>query len=153
MSDSARDPYTGILREMRMQSRKAAPNGMCLGVVKAIGPGVLQVQTDTGLLLNGEDLQINPLYAYDAEEELMLEIPKENGAQLNVNREIQCLIEFNLSGSQIQINRMTLYDVPGKLTGTIKVRTRRLQVGNRVLLLPSADEQTYYLISKVVDVS
>lgn len=153
MSDSARDPYTGILREMRMQSREAAPNGMCLGVVKAIGPGVLQVQTDTGLLLNGEDLQINPFYAYDAEEELMLEIPKENGAQLNVNREIQCLIEFNLSGSQIQINRMTMYDVPGKLTGTIKVRTRRLQVGNRVLLLPSADEQTYYLISKVVDVS
>ena len=48
---------------------------------------------------------------------------------------------------------MTMYDVPGKLTGTIKVRTRRLQVGNRVLLLPSADEQTYYLISKVVDVS
>lgn len=153
MSDSARDPYAGILREMRMQSRETAPNGMCLGVVKAIEPGVLQVQTDTGLLLSGEDLQINPLYAYDAEEELMLEIPKENGAQLNVNREIQCLIEFNLSGSQIQINHMTLYDVPGKLTGTIKVRTRRLQVGNRVLLLPSADEQTYYLISKVVDVS
>lgn len=153
MSDSARDPYTGILREMRMQSREAVPNGMCLGVVKVIGPGVLQVQTDTGLLLDGEDLQINPLYAYDAEEELILEIPKENGAQLNVNREIQCLIEFSLSGAQIQINRMTLYDVPGKLTGTIKVRTRRLQVGDRVLLLPSADGQTYYLISKVVDVS
>ena len=152
MSDSARDPYTGILREMRTQSREAAPAGMCLGVVKSIGTGVLQVQTDTGLLLDAEDLRINPIYAYDAAEELTLEIPDESEAQLEVNRNINCLIQFTLNGAQITINNMTLYNVPGKLTGTIKVRTQRLQVGDRVLLVPSADAQTYYLMSKVVDV-
>lgn len=150
MSNSARDPYTGILREMRTQSRASAPDGMCFGVVKAIGPGVLQVQTDTGLLLEAEDLWINPLYAYDNEEELALEAPTSGEAQLAVNRMINCLIQFSLNGSQITIKEMTLYDVPGKLTGTIKVRTRRLKVGNRVLLQPSADGQIYYLLSKVV---
>lgn len=150
MSNSARDPYTGILREMRTQSRASAPDGMCFGVVKAIGPGVLQVQTDTGLLLEAEDLWINPLYAYDNEEELALEAPTSGEAQLAVNRMINCLIQFSLNGSQITIKEMTLYDVPGKLTGTIKVRTRRLKVGDRVLLQPSADGQIYYLLSKVV---
>lgn len=150
MNDSARDPYTGILREMRTQSRASAPDGMCLGVVKAIGPGVLQVQTDMGLLLEAEDLWINPLYAYDNEEELALEAPTSGEAQLAVNRMINCLIQFSLNGSQITIKEMTLYDVPGKLTGTIKVRTRRLKVGDRVLLQPSADGQIYYLLSKVV---
>lgn len=150
MSDSARDPYTGILREMRTQSREAAPEGMCLGVVKAIGPGVLQVQTDTGLLLEAEDLWINPLYAYDNEEELTLVVPTSGEAQLEVNRVINCLIQFAFQGAQITINSMPLYDVPGKLTGTIKVRTRRLKVGDRVLLQPSADGQIYYLLSKVV---
>ena len=151
MSDSARDPYTGILREMRTQSRASAPEGMCLGVVKAIGPGVLQVQTDTGLLLEVEDLWINPLYAYDNEEELTLVVPAEgNEANLDVNRVINCLIQFAFQGAMITINSMTLYDVPGKLTGTIKVRTRRLKVGDRVLLQPSADGQIYYLLSKVV---
>ena len=108
----ARDPYTGILREMRTQSRASAPEGMCLGVVKAIGSGVLQVQTDTGLQLDTEDLWINPLYAYDNEEELTLEAPTSGEAQLEVNQ---------------VINSMTLYDVPGKLTGTVRVKTRRLQ--------------------------
>lgn len=150
MSDSARDPYTGILREMRTQFRASVPDGMCLGVVKAIGPGVLQVQTDTGLLLEAEDLWINPLYAYDNEEELALEAPTGGEAQLAVNRMINCLIQFSLNESQITIKEMTLYDVPGKLTGTIKVRTRRLKVGDRVLLQPSADGQIYYLLSKVV---
>ena len=150
MSDSARDPYTGILREMRTQSRASAPDGMCLGKVKAIGPGVLQVQTDTGLLLEAEDLWINPLYAYDNEEELALEAPTSGEAQLAVNRMINCLIQFSLNGSQITIKEMTLYDVPGRLTGTIKVRTRRLKVGDQVLLQPSADGQIYYLLSKVV---
>ena len=150
MSNSARDPYTRILREMRTQSRASAPDGMCFGVVKAIGPGVLQVQTDTGLLLEAEDLWINPLYAYDNGEELALEAPTSGEAQLAVNRMINCLIQFSLNGSQITIKEMTLYDVPGKLTGTIKVRTRRLKVGDRVLLQPSADGQIYYLLSKVV---
>ena len=150
MSNSARDPYTRILREMRTQSRASAPDVMCFGVVKAIGPGVLQVQTDTGLLLEAEDLWINPLYAYDNEEELALEAPTSGEAQLAVNRMINCLIQFSLNGSQITIKEMTLYDVPGKLTGTIKVRTRRLKVGDRVLLQPSADGQIYYLLSKVV---
>lgn len=150
MSNSARDPYTGILREMRIQSRASAPEGMCLGVVKAIGPGVLQVQTDTGLLLEAEDLWINPLYAYDNEEELALEAPTSGEAQLAVNRMINCLIQFSLNGSQITINSMTLYDVPGKLTGTVQVKTRRLKVGDRVFLQPSADGQIYYLLSKVV---
>ena len=111
MSNSARDPYTGILREMRTQSRASAPDGMCFGVVKAIGPGVLQVQTDTGLLLEAEDLWINPLYAYDNEEELALEAPTSGEAQLAVNRMINCLIQFSLNGSQITIKEMTLYDV------------------------------------------
>ena len=152
MSDSARDPYVGLLSEMRVQSRAEAPAGMCIGEVKAIGKHILQVQTATGLLLDGDDLQINPIYGYDAEEELMLELPKSNGAQLKVNQEIQCLISFFVGDTEVQIRQMTLYDVPGKLTGTIKVRTRRLQVGDRVLLLPSADGQIYYLLSKVVNV-
>ena len=152
MSDRARDPYVGILGEIRRQSQNAAPAGMCLGVVRSIGPGVLQVQTDTGLMLDGEDIRINPLYAYDAVEELALEALASEEMQLAVNQMINCLIQFSVNGSQVTVNKMTLYDVPGKLTGTIKVRTRRLKVGDRVLLLPSSDEQTYYLISKVVDV-
>lgn len=118
----------------------------------ASDPGVLQVQTDTGLMLDGEDIKINPVYAYDAVEELALEALASEETQLAVNQMINCLIQFSVNGSQVTVNKMTLYDVPGKLTGTIKVRTRRLKVGDRVLLLPSSDEQTYYLISKVVDV-
>ena len=61
-----------------------------------------------------------------------------------------CLIQFSFQGVLITINSMTLYDVPGKLTGTVRVRARRLQAGDRVLLQPSADGQIYYLLTKVV---
>lgn len=151
MSESARDPYVGILGEMRAQAQAAAPAGMCLGIVRAIGPGVLQVQTDTGLQLDAEDLWINPLYAYDNEEELTLVDPAGSAeANLDVNRVIDCLIQFAFQGAMITINSMTLYDVPGKLTDTVRVKARRLQAGDRVLLQPSADGQIYYLLTKVV---
>ena len=150
MSDSARDPYVGLLGEMRRQSQNAAPEGVCLGVVRAVGPGVLQVQTDTGLQLDTEDLWINPLYTYDAEELLTLELPDTGEVSLAVDRQISCLIQFSAAGQMITVDHMTLYSVPGKLTGQIRIKTQRLQAGDRVLLLPSADGQTYYLITKVV---
>ncbi len=149
--NNGRDPYAGLIREMQRHGAEHAPPEMCLGVVTAVGDHLLHIRTEHGLELSREDLVVNASLAWDAEEELTMIQPaeEESGATLAVNRAVQCYIMFTHI-DPIQIHSITLYDVPGVLTGTVRVKTRRLQAGDTVLLQPAADGQIYYVLCKVV---
>ena len=50
------------------------------------------------------------------------------------------------------ITSIPLWELPGVLSGkvTMKVTSDRLKVGDRVAMLPTADGQSYYVLTKVV---
>lgn len=151
--NTGRDPYSGLIRQMRLQGGANAPPGMCRGVVTAVGPDTLSIRTDSGLMLYREDLVLNASLAWDAEEELTLAAPEneETGAVLTVDQAVRCFMGFTHMEDFIKVYTITLYDVPGVLTGRVRVRARRLKAGDAVLMQPSADGQTYYVLCKVVD--
>lgn len=142
------NPYAEIVSEMQTQAQRQAPPGRCTGTVVSIGPGTLEIQTDRGMILDKEDLLINPALLYGAEEEQTVELLTSEGVSLGVNQMVSCYAEVG----PYMLQGIRLGDLPGVLTGTLtgRVRTNRLKPGDRVLMLPSADGQLYYVICKVV---
>lgn len=143
------NPYAELAQTMRESAGDARPAGMCLGLVTAIGPGVLEIKTDNGLKLDGDDLLLNSILRYDTPEAEVHELTS-GGVTLGVNRQVQCLAEvgpYVLSG-------ITLYDLPGELSGGLGTQTtvNRLRVNDRVLMQPINDGQTYVVLCKVVSV-
>jgi len=114
------DPYVSLAQAVRAFSRSDQPAGMCLGVVKSVGAGHIEIQTDSGLVLDKADILIN--------------------AQLKDSSEEQT--HTILSSTNIQ------------MTGTFTsiMETKRLNAGDRVLLQPINDGQTYVILCKVVTV-
>lgn len=147
---NGRDPYAGLIRQMQRHGADNAPPGMCLGVVTAAGERLLNIRTESGLELTREDLVLNASLAWDAEETLTaIEPAEDEGVVLSVDQMVNCFIMFTHIET-ITVHSITLYDVPGVLTGSVRVRTRRLKEGDTVLMQPSADGQIYYVICKVV---
>lgn len=144
---SQQDPYAGMLLEMQDQAVNVQPPGWCLGRVKAIGPGRLLIQAN-GMMLDEEDLRVNPKLLYDAKEEVTITFADKEakvtlGVQGDVNSWPVC---------SDGIVPLRLYNVPGTLAGTVKatITTRHLQVGDQVVLLPDQEGQIYYVLCKVV---
>lgn len=137
---NGRDPYVSLWRQMRAAGAQCAPPGMCLGTVTQIDTVVLQIRTDAGLILSGEDLLVNPALLWDAKEEA--------AATLNVGQDVACKIEFTVGMETVTVERMKLYTLPG----TMQTQSRRLKKGERVLMQPSRDGQVYYVLCKVVGI-
>lgn len=154
MSDTGRDPYVGFLKEMIEQGKASTPAGMCLGTVLSISSDSLRIRTDAGLELDQEDVLLNPMLKWDAEETHECAVSGCKDLSLDVNNQVSCLIDFYHGTDHITVNQISLYGIPGQLKGslTLKVKTRRLQTGDRVLLQPTADGQIYYAICKVVGI-
>ena len=147
---SGESAYQGLAQEMRHQAKAMLPPGMCVGVVKEYTAQRLVIQAD-GMALENDDLLVNADLCYDA----VLTAPASYDGQLG---------EVDLSGIGAvsasvdcgfgSITKITLQTVSGSLSGTgtvqVTVKTRRLAVGDRVLLQPSADGQLYYVLCKVV---
>lgn len=137
---NGRDPYVSLLRQMQAAGAQSMPPGICPGTVTQIGAGTIQIRTDAGLILSGEDLMVNPTLLWDAEEEA--------AAALNVGQNVACKIEFTVGEENVKVEQMTLYTLPG----TLQTQSRRLKKGERVLMQPSPDGQIYYVLCKVVGI-
>lgn len=141
------DPYSGILLEMQDQAVNVQPLGWCLGRVTAIGPGRLIIQAN-GMTLDEQDLRVNPMLLYDEQETVKITFAdKTNKITLGVNDNVTAWPPC--SDHKLQI---MYYDIPGLLSGTVEatITTRRLKVGDQVVLLPDAEGEIYYVLCKVV---
>ena len=144
------DAFSEILAEMRGQARSVAPPGMCLGTVMEYSARRLVIQAK-GMMLENDDLMVNAELLYDA----VMEAEASYDGQLGqVTLEVDQSVAATASCGRGAIDSITLTDVPGQLSGTgtvrVTVKTRRLAVGDQVLMQPTADGQIYYVICKVV---
>ncbi len=144
MSENGRDPYLGLLNTMRAEAEALAPVYLCLGTVLEITETTLRAQAD-GHELDQEDLLINDMLRVDFEEEAEVEIQAEN-------TDIQG--QF-LGMATCGLGVHSSFDIYSMASGHIKAKERykvqyRLAAGDLVLLIPSPDRQTYYLVMKVV---
>ena len=148
------DPYAGLLLEMRRQGKAVQPPGWCLGKVLDVGPDKLLIQAD-GHVLDSEDLWVAPQllagYEEDVQVRLTLTDPKEGRAVLSIGGALVSTY-FEVAGAKVQA--IPLYDLPGSLTGTIEgtieLTGDRLKKGDWVVLLPDANGEFYYVMTKVV---
>ncbi len=140
--------YAGIVDLMQSEARRQAPPGVCLGRVTRIGQGVLNIRLANGMELDREDLLVNASLIGAQKETLA--ILSSTGAALAVNSPVSCFVQIGEASASL----ITLYNLPGSLSGTLtaQVQTQCLAVGDRVLLLPDADGQIYYVLCKVVGV-
>jgi hypothetical protein len=148
------DPYAGLLGQFREFALAGQRPGICEGVVKAhgmVGGKLRLVIYANGMMLDNDDLMVPPELLYDHQEQLAASW---TGLDGTVNLAVNSDVKIDASCGYGAHVSATLYDVPGELTGhgsaTLTVKSRRLQVGDRVLLQPSEDGQTYYVLCKVV---
>lgn len=149
------DPFAGLNLEMRRQAKSVLPPSWCLGRVTAAGPGVLRVQAN-GHELDEEDLWVNPRLLAGHEEPVRVKLSFPEGGEA-------CEVTLDVGGAEVRtyipigeggITAQRLYELPGTLTGTLEgtleVLDNRLRAGDWVALLPDADEEFYYVLTKVV---
>lgn len=143
----ARDPYLGLNNHIRQQARSQIPTYYTMGKVISLKP--LQVRA-AGMNLDRDDLRIaQHLLAGWTEHLTNLEwgvtstLPQKRFYG-------QC--ECGLAIGTAWVDRPE-EEVKGK---TVKEATathdRPLAVGDQVLLIPSDDGQTYYMVEKMVEV-
>lgn len=134
---NGRDPYYGFWEMSRAESKGLMPLYYCIGTVLEVGQGKLRIRAD-GHELDEEDLYINEALRWNFEEEAEMEL---TGNQLEGVTGI-CALGSAASGFTI---------TGGSIAGTYKVESR-LKAGDEVLMIPSSDRQTYYVVMKVVSV-
>ena len=150
------DPFAGLNLEMRRQAKSILPPSWCLGRVTAVGPGTLRIQAN-GHELDEEDLWVNPRLLAGYEEPVRVKVSLAEG------EEETCEVTLDVGGEwvrtyipigEIAITSQRLYELPGTFTGTLmgtlEVLDNRLQAGDWVALLPDANEEFYYVMTKVV---
>lgn len=144
MSGNGRDPYLGLLNTMRDEAQALAPVYFCLGEVLEVTETTLRVKAD-GHELDQDDLLINDMLRVNYEEEAHVEIA---AADTDIQGQFLGMATCGLGvhGS---------FDITSMASGHIKATEKyrveyRLAAGDLVLLIPSSDRQTYYLVMKVV---
>ena len=153
------DPFAGLNLEMQRQAKSILPPSWCLGRVTAVGPGVLRI-TANGMELDEEDLWVDPRLLMGHEQpavRIQLTMPED------ADEEDVCEVTMDMGGEWIRtwiplgeagIDTHRLYTMPGRLTGvirgTVELLDDRLHVGDWVALLPDANEEFYYVLTKVV---
>lgn len=145
------DPYAGFLLEMRDQARKILPPGWVLGTVVDVGDGRLKIRAEDGQELDEEDLWVDPrlLGGHESPFQVELSSVEDTKATLDIDGTyVRTYIPIGTSA----ITSIPLWELPGVLSGkvTMKVTSDRLKVGDRVAMLPTADGQSYYVLTKVV---
>ena len=127
-----RDPYAGIVREMRENSRAVQPALWCLGVVLRASPLLIRAN---GMELDGEDLRINPALLPHTERAVALRI--ESGS-----------VSGSASGMPFSASLNG-----GTVSGTYTLPDSPLREGDQVVLLPEEGGLLYFVLCKVVQPS
>lgn len=153
------DPFAGLALEMQHQARRILPPAWRLGRVTAVGPGILRIRAG-GLDLDEEDLWVDPALLMGHEEPFPVKITI--GAA-DTETEESAPHNLDVGGTRVRtfiqigattVSAIPLYDLPGTLTGvfqgTVELMGNRLKQGDWVVLLPDADEEFYYVLTKVV---
>ena len=145
------DPYAGLLETMTERGRRAQRPGWCLGTVAEIGEGRLVIRAD-GHELDQEDLMVNPLLLYDAQEDLKVTYSAGGG---EVELGVYGSVPVEAACGAGHHSSIEFYGIPGTREGTVKVTvtSQRLKAGDRVVLLPDSEGQIYYVVCKVVSVA
>ena len=146
------DPCADLLCSFRtMVERQTAPMGVIGGEVLAAGKGVLSIRCESGLLLEAEDLLIPEAYVSNLDTTVELQPnPDRSAVTLRLSGKAACRIEVPTPMGTVTVEEMELGPLSATLSGKLTTRSSVLQAGDRVLLQPSADGQTYYLLTKVV---
>lgn len=148
---NSEDPYSGILLEMDKRAMGVQPPGLLLGTVLEAGAGHLVIRAG-GMELDQEDLLVNARLLAKKEIPYQVSLDLSQGqVTLDVGGE---LVKTYIPMGMNPIQEIPLYELPGALSGTIKgtiqAESERLEKGDRVLLLPDSEGQTYYVLCKVV---
>lgn len=138
---NGRDPYYGFWELSRAETSGLMPLYYCIGTVLEAGSGRLRVRAD-GHELDEDDLYINAALRWDFEEEAGFRLGGASPAGQLTGYSDPCVLGA-AHGSFTAAS--------GYFNGTYKAEGR-LRAGDEVLLIPSADRQTYYLVMKVVSV-
>lgn len=164
---SGLDPFAGLNLEMQAQARCVQPPQWCLGRVTAVGPGVLRIVAN-GHELDEEDLWVDPRLLAGHEPpvkvKVILTAPAEGEEKSgSADDEAGGGVTLDVGGTYVRtfidtglliVESIPLWELPGTLTGTffgtLEVLDNRLQVGDWVALLPDANEEFYYVLTKVV---
>ena len=161
------DPFAGLNLEMQRQAKSILPPSWRLGRVTAVGPGTLRIAAN-GMELDEEDLWVNPRLLAGHEEPVRVKIAlaapaeDEKSRASDEDKESES-VTLDIGGAYVRtlidtdlliVESIPLWELPGALTGTLtgtlEVLDDRLQVGDWVALLPDANEEFYYVLTKVV---
>lgn len=124
---SGKDPYGGIVGEMRKAARSVAPPTWCLGEVLTVSPLVIR---GDGQELDGEDLLVNPALLPRGSRDISLVL---SGGSVTG--------EAAGSGFSAQVES-------GSVEASFTLPQPPLATGDRVVLLPEGDQ--YLVLCKVV---
>ena len=145
MSTEGRDPYLGLLGELRTAAREELGRpGFCLGKVVEASAASIRIQAN-GLELDENDILVSAELAPGYQERGALSLPVGGLAGPAV-----------LSGAaSCGAGAHTSFTITGLTAGSLTqsgtyTPAGRLTKGDMVLLLPSEDGQLYYLMGKVV---
>lgn len=147
----ARDPYLGLNNHIRQQARSQIPTYYTVGKVVSLRPLMVRA---AGMNLDRDDLKIaQHLLAGWTEHLTNLEWPTKTKLP-EKKFQGKCWVPFGTSVIEgtAEVTRPE-EEVNGK---TAKEATathdQPLAVGDQVLLIPSDDGQTYYMVEKIVGV-
>lgn len=147
----ARDPYLGLNNHIRQQARSQIPTYYTVGKVVSLRPLLVRA---AGMNLDRDDLKIaQHLLAGWTEHLTNLEwgvtstLPKKRFYG-------EC--EINIAGSVYRstawVDRPTEEVDGNTVKDATATHVQPLAVGDQVLLIPSDDGQTYYMVEKIVGV-
>ena len=108
----------------------------------------LRIRAD-GMDLDSDDLMINAMLGYDYTE-VVEATYVENGKKVTL--EVQQSVSCYASCANGAHTSISLHDLPGALSGTVmmEMKSRRLAAGDQVLMIPDREQQTYFVVCKVV---
>jgi hypothetical protein len=129
------------LGAIRDEAAGQIPLTFCIGEVLEVTAATLKVRAN-GLELDQDDILVNHFLQYDFQEEGDFTITGSEGAA-TFGGYASCGLAAHT------VFEISSYSGELKFYGRYHVKSR-LAAGDKVLLIPSADGQTYYLAMKVV---
>ena len=145
--ETARDPYVGLCQQIQEQARGTFPSYYTIGKVLSLSPMRIRAE---GMDLDRDDLKLTQhLLPGWAEELTGLAWPVEAWLPTKTFTDGTC--SCMAGNGTVEITRPA-ETVSGRTAeqATI-IRKHALQVGDEVLMLKSKDQQTYYVIDKLVE--
>lgn len=145
MSQSGRDPFLGLLRELRADADERQRPGVCVGKIVALTATTIRIQAD-GLELDEEDVLISADLAPGYTETGTLTVYP---GGLTGPCQLSAAAACEAGGAHDAITVMGMAAGSLAQTGSYAPESR-LAAGDHVLLLPTEDRQLYYIVAKVV---